>query len=151
MRCGVHCLMEHIPGFTRSHWMPPSGECSHHIAMAAAMVETFGQKHKTPTKNLFLAGKPMVDWSQKSWEFRTTSFYCLLGPLKCNNVFSGNFDCHADATVWCGVRRLMEHIPGFTRSHWMPPSGECLHCNTMAAAMVDTFGQKHKTPTKNYF
>jgi hypothetical protein len=31
--------------------MPPSGECSHHIAAAAAMVDDFGQKHKTPTKN----------------------------------------------------------------------------------------------------
>jgi hypothetical protein len=30
--------MEHILGFTRSHWMPPSGECLSHIAPAAAMV-----------------------------------------------------------------------------------------------------------------
>jgi hypothetical protein len=47
--------MEHIQGFTRSHWMPPSGKCLHHIAAAAAMVYDFGRKHKTPTKNLFLA------------------------------------------------------------------------------------------------
>jgi hypothetical protein len=46
-------LMEHIQGFTRSHWMPPSGECSHPIAAAAAMVEDFGRKHKTLTKNYF--------------------------------------------------------------------------------------------------
>jgi hypothetical protein len=64
---------------------------------------------------------------------------------------AGDFDCHADATVRCGVHRLMEHIPGFTRSHWMPPSGECSHRIAVAAAMVDTFGQKHKTRTKNYF
>ena len=49
---GCH-LMEHIQGFTQSHWMPPSGECSHRIAAAAAMVEDFGRKHKTLTKNYF--------------------------------------------------------------------------------------------------
>jgi len=31
--------------------------------------------------------------------------------------------------------RPMEHIQGFTRSHWMPPSGKCLR----PAAMVDDF------------
>jgi hypothetical protein len=33
--------------------MPPSGECSHRIAAAAAMVDDFGRKHKTLTKNYF--------------------------------------------------------------------------------------------------
>jgi hypothetical protein len=33
--------MEHIQGFNRSHWMPPSAECLHHIAPAAAMVKEF--------------------------------------------------------------------------------------------------------------
>jgi hypothetical protein len=33
----------------------------------------------------------------------------------------------------------------------MPPSGECLHSIAAAATMVDNFGQKHKTLTKNYF
>jgi hypothetical protein len=45
----------------------------------------------------------------------------------------------------------MEHIWGFTRSHWMPPSVQCLRRIAPAAAMVDDFGQKHKTLTKNYF
>jgi hypothetical protein len=40
--------MEHIPSFNRSHWMPPLVECSHHIAVVAAMVNDFGQKY---TKN----------------------------------------------------------------------------------------------------
>jgi hypothetical protein len=31
--------MEHIQGFTQSHWMPPSGECLRRIAQTAAMVE----------------------------------------------------------------------------------------------------------------
>jgi hypothetical protein len=33
--------------------MLPSGECSHRIAAAAALVEDFGRKHKTLTKNYF--------------------------------------------------------------------------------------------------
>ena len=37
---------------------------------------------------------------------------------------------------------------GFIRSHWMPPLGERL-CNiTLAVAMVDNFGCKHKNTTK---
>jgi hypothetical protein len=31
----------------------PSGECSHRIAAAAAIVNEFGWKHKTLTKNYF--------------------------------------------------------------------------------------------------
>jgi hypothetical protein len=50
---------------------------------------------------------------------------------------TGNFDHHADAAVQCGVHRPMEHIPGFTRSQWMPPLGKCLCCISPAAAMVD--------------
>jgi hypothetical protein len=53
---------------------------------------------------------------------------------------AGNFDCHADVVVRCGVHRPMEHIPGFTRSYWMPPSGKCLRRIAPAATMVDNFG-----------
>ena len=41
LRRRAHCPIEHIQGFTRSHWMPPSGECLHRIAPAAAMVDGF--------------------------------------------------------------------------------------------------------------
>jgi len=44
-------LMEHIPGFTRSHWMLPSGNCLHRIAPAAAMVDEFVEKTQTLSKN----------------------------------------------------------------------------------------------------
>jgi hypothetical protein len=27
VKCGAHCLMEHIQVFTWSHWMLPSGIC----------------------------------------------------------------------------------------------------------------------------
>jgi hypothetical protein len=52
---------------------------------------------------------------------------------------TGNFDHHADAAVQCRVHCPMEHIPGFTRGHWMPPWGECLHRIALAAAMVIKF------------
>jgi hypothetical protein len=45
----------------------------------------------------------------------------------------------------------MKHIQGFTRNHWMPPLGELSHCIAAAAAMVDNFGQKHKTLKTNFF
>ena len=54
---------------------------------------------------------------------------------KCRQI-AGDFDCHADAAVRCGAQ---EHIQGFTWSHWMLPSGECLRCIAPAAAMVDRF------------
>jgi hypothetical protein len=34
----AHCLMKHIKGFTRNHWMPLSDECLHRITLAAAML-----------------------------------------------------------------------------------------------------------------
>jgi hypothetical protein len=64
---------------------------------------------------------------------------------------AGNFNGHADAAVQCGTHHLMEHIPGFTRSHWMPPSGKCLHRIAPAAAKVIDLGCKHKSLTKNNF
>ena len=42
----VHRPMEHILGFTRSHWMPPLVKCLRRIAPAAAMVDEFIAKHK---------------------------------------------------------------------------------------------------------
>jgi hypothetical protein len=64
---------------------------------------------------------------------------------------AGNFGCHADAAVQCRVHPPMWHIPGFTKSHWMPTLGECSHHIAVVAAMVNNFGQKHNTLTKNYF
>jgi hypothetical protein len=46
VQCGAHCPMEHILGITQTHWMLPLGKCSHCIAVAAAMVDKFGRKHK---------------------------------------------------------------------------------------------------------
>ena len=57
---------------------------------------------------------------------------------KCRRI-AGDFDCHADAAVRRGVHLPIEHIQGFTWSHWMPPSGECLRRIAPAATMVGEF------------
>ena len=57
---------------------------------------------------------------------------------KCGWI-AGNLDCHADAAVRRKALRLMEHVQGFTGSHWMPPSGKCLRHIEPAAAMVNKF------------
>ena len=69
---------------------------------------------------------------------------------KCRQI-AGDFDCHADAAAGCGAHCPMEHILGFTWSHWMPPSSEWLHRIAAVAAMADDFSQKNKTLTKTYF
>ncbi len=46
---------------------------------------------------------------------------------KCRQI-DDDFDGHGDAAVRRGAHSPMEHIQGFTRSHWMLPSGECLRC-----------------------
>ncbi len=57
---------------------------------------------------------------------------------KCRQT-AGDFDCHADAAVRHGAHRPIEHIQGFTRSHWMPSSGKCQRSIVPAAVMVDGF------------
>ncbi len=42
----------------------------------------------------------------------------------------------------------MEHIQGYTGSHWMLPLGRCLRCTAPAAAMVIEIGGKHKNTYK---
>ena len=60
------------------------------------------------------------------------------GNKKCRRI-AGDFDGHGDAAVRREVHRPMEHIQGFIRSHWMPPSGECLRRINPAAVMVNEF------------
>ena len=69
---------------------------------------------------------------------------------KCEQI-AGNFDCHADAAVQHGVHRLIEHIQGFTWSHWMPPSGKCLRRIAPAAAMVDELVETTLNSNKHNF
>ena len=60
------------------------------------------------------------------------------GNKKCRRI-DDNFDCHGNAAVWHGAHRPIDHIQGFTQSHWMSPSVECLHRIAPAAAMVEEF------------
>jgi hypothetical protein len=58
---------------------------------------------------------------------------------KCRQI-GDNFDSHGDAEV--------QHIRGFTRSPWMPPSGECLRRIAPAAAMVNEFVETTQNTNK---
>jgi hypothetical protein len=64
---------------------------------------------------------------------------------------AGEFDHHADVAERCGVHCLMKHIPGFTKSHWMPPSGKCLRCIAPAAIMVDEYIENTQNTNKKLF
>jgi hypothetical protein len=50
---------------------------------------------------------------------------------------TGNLDCHGNAAVQRGTHRPIEHVQGFTGSHWMPLTGKCLRRIAPAAAMVN--------------
>jgi hypothetical protein len=70
--------------------------------------------------------------------------------IKCTS-FAGCFDGNVDVEVRCGVHHPVEHIPGFSRGHWMSPWGECMRHITPTAAMVNNFVAKHQNRKKNYF
>jgi len=69
------------------------------------------------------------------------------GNKKCRRII-GNFDCHGNAAVRRGAHRPMEHIWGFTWSHWMPPSVVCLRRISPAAAMVKKFESNTQNSNK---
>ncbi len=64
---------------------------------------------------------------------------------------AGDFDHHADVAVQCRAHCPMEHIQGFTRSHWMLPLGKCLHRIAPEAVMVDKLVENTQNTNKNYF
>ncbi len=64
---------------------------------------------------------------------------------------AGDFDHHADAVGQCRAHCPMEHIPGFTRNHWMAPLGKCLHCIAPAAAMVEEYIENTQNTNKKLF
>ena len=66
---------------------------------------------------------------------------------KCTS-FTGYFDGHGDAVVRRDVHRLMDYncIQGYTRSHWMPPAGKCLH----RIAPTDAMGHRNQAKTKKH-
>jgi hypothetical protein len=69
---------------------------------------------------------------------------------KCRRI-AGNFDCHADAAVQRGAHCLMEHVQGFTQSHWMPPSGNASAISPRRPPWLMNSSKQHKTLTKHNF
>jgi len=55
--------------------------------------------------------------------------------MKCNGI-NGDCDNHAAGEIRCEAHRPMEHIGGFMRSHYMPPSGVCSRSIGPADVMV---------------
>jgi hypothetical protein len=45
VQCQVHCPIQHVQGYLRSHWMPPLGKYFPCIAPVGAMVIDFGVKN----------------------------------------------------------------------------------------------------------
>ncbi len=85
----------------------------------------------------------------------TWSLATIMGNNKIDNAkkcrkFTGNFDHHGDALVQSRAHHPMKHIKGFTRSHWMPPSGKCLCHIALMAAMVMILGENTKHQQKHY-
>jgi hypothetical protein len=62
-----------------------------------------------------------------------------IGNNKICMEINDNFDDHVDVAVRRGLHRLLEHVHGFTWSHWMPPSRECLRRIAPAAVMLNKF------------
>ena len=71
-----------------------------------------------------------------------------IGDNKTCRGIAGSFDCHTDAAVQCGPHRPLEHVHGFTRSHWMLPSCKCLRRIAPVAIMVDKLVETTQNTTK---
>ena len=86
-----------------------------------------------------------------------TMFFCCCCRQQWNRRWqkwrwiAGNFNCHDNAAVRRGVHCPMEHIQGFTQSHWMLPSGKYLCRIAPAAAMVNKFVETTQTLTNKTF
>ena len=68
---------------------------------------------------------------------------------KCRHI-AGDFDCHTDAAVQHRAQPPIEHIQGFTWSHWMPPLSKCLCRIAPAATMVDEFVENTLNTNKTH-
>jgi hypothetical protein len=84
----VNCPMQHVQGYSGSHWTPA---LSGYLLYIAPMAARATGKQTTINKYTYKAG-----------------------------CFNG----HGDAPVPYRTHCLLEGVQGFTRSHWMPPSGE---------------------------
>jgi len=62
---------------------------------------------------------------------------------KCRRI-AGDFDCHGDAAVQCGVHHPMKHILGFTRSGCRHRASACIALLRRPPWLM-ILGRKHKT------
>ena len=74
-----------------------------------------------------------------------------IGDNKKCRPLAGDLDCHGNAAVRCWAHRPIEHVQGFTGSHWMPPSGKCLRRIAPAVAMVNEFIETTQNTNKTQF
>jgi hypothetical protein len=83
-----HQPMQHVQGYSGSHWTPASGGYLLRITPAGA---------------------------------RTTGIQTTINKYTCK---AGHFNGHGNVPIHICAHCLMEEVQSFTRSHWMPPSGE---------------------------
>jgi hypothetical protein len=57
---------------------------------------------------------------------------------------AGNFECHGNVVAQGGAHPPIEHIKGFTRSHWMMPPGKYWRRSTPAATMITILVENSK-------
>jgi hypothetical protein len=68
-----------------------------------------------------------------------------LMTMKCT-LSAGHFDGHGGPPVRYEVHPLIQHVQAYTRSHWMPPFGNCL----LRIAPVAARATANKTTTKTH-
>ena len=71
----------------------------------------------------------------------------LLMTIKCT-LSVIRFDGHGGLLVQYKAHCLMQHVQGYSRSHWMPPLGDCLLCIAPAAARATANKMTTKKCTK---
>ncbi len=67
----------------------------------------------------------------------------LLMTIKCTSI-AASFDGLADVPVFCGLHCPMQHVQGYSGSHWKLPWGNISPCIALAAARATA----NKTATK---
>ena len=88
---GANRPIEHIQGFTRSHWhwMPPSVKCLRHITPAAAMVGEFEWNTQNTTKIQLLAS----NYGTFRLLVVCENFYPKTSPLLSSSMRQASFKC----------------------------------------------------------
>jgi hypothetical protein len=104
---GAHCLMEHIQGYTGSHWMPPLGECLHRITPAAAMVYEFVENTQNTNTIQLLASNYGTFQSLVVYE----NFNPKMGPLLSSLIHQARLELESSAT-FLAIKRFQRTKSG---------------------------------------